>query len=130
MSTNEVCWTSSSYPEYENYEQRLNTYFERLCPISICQNGMTMAKAGFFYRGFGDIVTCAFCEVSLHKWLRTDDPIAEHIKFNANCKFIRLLQDFKNPRDNQPYNFYLRTKIIILDFLSFIQSIFYISKVQ
>ena len=54
MSTNEVSWTSSAYPQYENYEQRLNTYFVRFWPISIRQNGMTMAKAGFFYRGFGD----------------------------------------------------------------------------
>ena len=42
-----------------------------------------MTKAGFFYRGFGDIVTCAFCGVSLHKRLQNDDPIAEHRKFNA-----------------------------------------------
>ena len=117
MSTNEVSWTSSAYPQYENYEQRLNTYFVRFWPISIRQNGMTMAKAGFFYRGFGDIVTCAFCGVSLHKWLQNDDPIAEHRKFNASCKFIGLLQDSNNPRDN-------RTKIFINDFISFIQSIF------
>ena len=83
MSTNEVAWTSSAYPQYESYEQRLNTYFERFWPISICQNGMMMTKAGFFYRGFGDIVTCAFCGVSLHKRLQNDDPIAEHRKFNA-----------------------------------------------
>ena len=77
-----------------------------------------MAKAGFFYRGFGDIVTCCFCGVSLHKWLQNDDPIAEHSKFNANCKFIRLLQDSNNPRDN-------RTNIFINDLISFIQSIFF-----
>ena len=63
MSTNNISWTSSAYPEYENYEQRLNTYFERLWPILIRQNGMTMVKAGFFYRGLGYIVTCAFCGV-------------------------------------------------------------------
>ena len=117
MSTNEVAWTSSAYPQYESYEQRLNTYFERFWPISICQNGMMMAKAGFFYRGFGDIVTCSFCGVSLHKWLQNDDPIAEHRKFNANCKFICLLQDSNHPRYNQ-------TKLFINKFIMFIQSIF------
>ena len=54
-----------------------------------------------FYRGFGDIVTYAYCGVSLHKWLRNDDPIAEHRKFNANGKSIRLLQDCNNARDNR-----------------------------
>ena len=58
MSTKEVAWTSSAYPQYKSYEQRLNSNFERFCAISICQNGMMMIKAEFFYRGFGDIVTC------------------------------------------------------------------------
>ena len=48
MSTNKISWTSSAYPNYENYEKRLNTYFERFWPVSIRQNGMMMAKAGFF----------------------------------------------------------------------------------
>ena len=118
MPKNEVAWKASAYPHYESYEQRLYTYFERFWPISIRQNGMMMAKAGFFYRGIGDIVTCSFCGVSLHKWLQNDDPIAEHRKFNPNCKFIRLLQDVNIPRDN-------RTKIFIKNFISFIQSIFF-----
>ena len=46
-----------------------------------------------------------------------DDPIAEHSKFNANCKFIPLLQDSINPRDN-------RTKLFINDSISLIQPIF------
>ena len=117
MSTNKVSWTSYAYPQYENYEQCTNTYFVRFCPISIRQNGMTMATAGLFYREFGDIVTCAFCGVSLHKWLQNNDPIAEHRKFNAKCKFIRLLQDSNNLRNN-------RTNIFINDVISFIQSIF------
>ena len=48
MSTNEVAWKASAYPHYESYEQRSYTYFERFWPISIRQNGMMMAKAGFF----------------------------------------------------------------------------------
>ena len=48
MSTNKISWTSSAYPKHENYEQRLNTYSDQFWPISIRQNGITMAKAGFF----------------------------------------------------------------------------------
>ena len=62
MPKNEVAWKASAYPHNESYEQRLYIYFERFWPISIRQNGMTMAKAGFFHRGFGDIVTCSFVE--------------------------------------------------------------------
>ena len=79
-----------------------------------------MAKARFFYRGFGDIVTCCFCGVSSPKWLQNDDPIAEHRKFNTNCKFIRLLQDANIPRDT-------RAKIFINDLISFIQSILFLN---
>ena len=53
MSTNKISWTSSAYPNYENYEKRLNTYFERFWPVSIRQNGMMMAKAGFFTKDSG-----------------------------------------------------------------------------
>ena len=53
MSTNKISWKSSAYPKYENYEQRLSTYFERFWPISIRQNGMMMAKAGLFIEDSG-----------------------------------------------------------------------------
>ena len=53
MPKNEVAWKASAYPHYESYEQRLYTYFERFWPISIRQNGMMMAKAGFFIEESG-----------------------------------------------------------------------------
>ena len=59
-----------------------------------------MTDAGFFYSGFGDIVICAFCGLSLNKWLPNDDPITEHRKFNQDCKFVRLFQD-KNSNTNR-----------------------------
>ena len=59
-----------------------------------------MAEAGFFYSGFGDIVICAFCGLTLNKWLPNDDPITEHRKFNQDCKFLRLFQG-KNSNTNE-----------------------------
>ena len=80
MSTHEVSWTSSAYPKYESYEQRLKTFFDRFWPISFRQKENMMAKAGFFYTGFGDIVTCAFCGICLHIWLQKDKLMIEHKK--------------------------------------------------
>ena len=57
-------------------------------------------RQDFFYSGFGDIVICAFCGLSLNKWLPNDDPITEHRKFNQDCKFVRLFQD-KNSNTNR-----------------------------
>ena len=123
MSTNQVSWVSSAYPEYENYEKRLKTFFDRFWPISTYQNETMMAKAGFFYPGFGDIVTCAFCGINLHKWLPHDDPIIEHKKYNRNCKFIRLFEESRNQKGNQIYIFSLIIKIFINSLTLFLQSI-------
>ena len=100
MSTHEVSWTPSVYPTYECYNKRLATFFERFWPVSLNQDNFKMAEAGFFYSGFGDIVICAFCGLSLNKWLPNDDPITEHRKFNQDCKFVRLFQD-KNSNTNR-----------------------------
>ena len=88
------------YTKYKSYNKRLSTFFERFWPVSLNQDNFKMAEAGFFYSGFGDIVICAFCGLSLNKWLPNDDPITEHIKFNQDCKFVRLFQD-KNSNTNR-----------------------------
>ena len=100
MSTHEVSWSPSVYPKYKSYNKRLSTFFERFWPVSLNQDNFKMAEAGFFYSGFGDIVICAFCGLTLNKWLPNDDPITEHRKFNQDCKFLRLFQD-KNSNTNE-----------------------------
>ena len=100
MSTHEVSWSPSVYRKYKSYNKRLSTFFERFWPVSLNQDNFKMAEAGFFYSGFGDIVICAFCGLSLNKWLPNDDPITEHRKFNQDCKFVRLFQD-KNSNTNR-----------------------------
>ena len=96
MSEHEISWTHAFYPQYQLYENRLNSFIDRSWPISIRQNEVTMAKAGFFYSGRGDIVICAFCGLYLNRWLPNDDPFNEHRKFNKNCKFVCLFQDIDN----------------------------------
>ena len=61
MSEDEISWTNTLYPQYQVYENRLNTFIDRSWPISLYQNEVTLAEAGFFYSGNGDIVICAFC---------------------------------------------------------------------
>ena len=100
MSTHKVSWSPSVYPKYKSYNKRLSTFFERFWPVSLNQDNFKMAEAGFFYSGFGDIVICAFCGLTLNKWLPNDDPITEHRKFNQDYKFVRLFQD-KNSNTNR-----------------------------
>ena len=124
MSSHEISWSPSVYPTYECFEKRLATFFERFWPVSLNQDNFKMTKAGFFYSGFGDIVICAFCGLTLHKWQPNDDPIIEHRKFNPDCKFVCLFQDKKSSTNRINLNsiksmisssiFYTRT--ILYDF--------------
>ena len=96
MYQHEITWTQTLYPQYQVYEHRLKSFNDRLWPISLHQNEVTLAKAGLFYSGNGDIVICAFCGIHLYRWLPNDDPFTEHKKFSKNCKFISLFQDINH----------------------------------
>jgi hypothetical protein len=80
MYQHEITWTQTLYPQYQVYEHRLNTFNDRLWPISLHQNEVTLAKAGLFYSGNGDIVICAFCGIHLYRW-----PISWIIHENYKC---------------------------------------------
>ena len=88
MYQHEITWSSTMYPQYQVYVNRLNTFIDRSSPISPHQNEVTLAKAGLFYSGNGDIVICAFFGIHLYRWLPNDDPFTEPKKFSKNCKFI------------------------------------------
>ena len=90
MYQHEITWTNTSFHHYQVYEHRLNSFIDRLWPISLHQNKVTLAKAGLFYSGNGDIVICAFFGIHLYKWPSNDDPVTEHKNFSKNCKFISL----------------------------------------
>ena len=78
ISEDEISWTNTLYPQYQVYENRLNTFIDRSWPISLFQNEVTLAEAGFFYSGNGDIVICAFCGIHLYRWLPKDDQDEEN----------------------------------------------------
>ena len=39
-----------------------------------------LVEAGFFYTGTGDKVICFWCDGSLEKWIRGDNPWTDHAK--------------------------------------------------
>ena len=47
MSEDEIIWTNTLYPQYQGYENRLNTFIDRSWPISLYQNEVMLAEAGF-----------------------------------------------------------------------------------
>jgi hypothetical protein len=64
-----------SVPNYACFDKRLLTFtgwsIERPSPVDL-------AKAGFYYIGFGDSVECFYCKVRICAWEISDIPIKEH----------------------------------------------------
>ena len=55
-------------------------------PYSIAPS--KLSKAGFFYSGVGDTVTCFSCMVHFRNWELTDNPIKEHHAASPSCAHI------------------------------------------
>lgn len=79
--------TSSSDDEIDmkRLVNRLDTFVN--WPVSH-KSPHTMASAGFFYLGCGDVVECAFCHNQLNDWSLEDVPLEEHRKFSPHCSFV------------------------------------------
>lgn len=129
---NEILWSEIAYPKFQLLEERIES-FTNLWPISLNQNGTMLSKAGFFYTGRSDIVTCYFCGLNLYRWLSNDIPINEHTKFNKNCGYISLFQ--KNTYSltrfecsTNDHISYLITKVksMFESFLQFLRKFFYL----
>ena len=50
-----------------------------------------LAKAGFFYTGSGNVVTCFYCNGSLQNWSAQDNPTVEHGRWFENCVYAKQL---------------------------------------
>ena len=75
-------------PEYTFYSERLSTY--TCWPIQITQTKDSLARAGFWYTGFGDKVQCFSCGIALMKWAVNDDPWKEHETFSKDCQYLKM----------------------------------------
>ena len=50
-----------------------------------------LVRAGFFYSGTQSVVTCFYCNGSLHKWSGSDNPMVEHVRWFPACLYIKHL---------------------------------------
>lgn len=85
-----------AHPFYENEQTRIESF--KKWPFSFLLNPKDLARAGFFFNGPGDIVTCFQCNGTLANWDPKHDPINQHAKFFPNCIFIsELVTDYFKP---------------------------------
>ncbi|XP_043944902.1 baculoviral IAP repeat-containing protein 7 [Protopterus annectens] len=82
-------------PSMCNVLKRLETFQEWLvgAPVS----ALDLARAGFFFLGYGDRVQCFSCGGILMHWEEGDRPFHEHKKHFPNCSFVqREAEDISN----------------------------------
>ena len=91
---------SPKYKQYIPIETRIESFkhpeWERhplnRLPDSSPLKPASLSRAGFFYTGKEDNVTCFWCGLGLNHWEPTDDPVNEHVRFTPRCTWLlRLL---------------------------------------
>lgn len=76
---------------------RLGTFHD--WPATANAGPECLSREGFFYRGEGDRVQCAFCRGCLSSWQPHDEPRLEHRKHFPECPFVKGLDV-----DNVPFD--------------------------
>uniref|UniRef100_K7E9I1 RING-type E3 ubiquitin transferase n=1 Tax=Ornithorhynchus anatinus TaxID=9258 RepID=K7E9I1_ORNAN len=75
-----------TYPDMEPEEMRRATFHN--WPLNAMAQPEQLARAGFFYSGHRDKVTCYYCDGGLRNWEQGDDPWREHAKWFPRCEFL------------------------------------------
>lgn len=66
---------------------------------------LDLARAGFIYTGYSDVVRCKFCKIELGQWRRGDCPMTDHLRWSPSCPFIaRKLKRDDDDDDNYDNN--------------------------
>jgi hypothetical protein len=83
---------------------RYRTFYAKDWPLQMAQSAKDMAEAGFYYTGTGDKVQCPFCDLTLHSWLESENPLENHIGWakqqDKKCIFLQLSYPKKWKRED------------------------------
>lgn len=79
---------NNEHPPYAMLQTRLATYDE--WPIQIKQTPKQLSKAGYFYTGRADKVTCFSCGISIRNWGKRNNPWRQHIIASEKCTYLQL----------------------------------------
>ncbi|KAM3965044.1 inhibitor of apoptosis protein isoform 2-T2 [Aphomia sociella] len=76
----------TSTTDLQNEDERLKSFAN--WPVSFL-TPERLAKNGFYYKGRGDEVCCAFCNVEIMSWREGDDPAVDHKRWSPHCPLLR-----------------------------------------
>ena len=77
------------HPVYKTFSMRLSSFHN--WPPAIPIRGIELARAGFFYTGLHDQVTCYSCGKTVCKWNVNDTPLEVHEKVSPECIYLTSL---------------------------------------
>ena len=102
-------------------QSRENTFLQHNWPKMILFPPNVMAKAGFFYTGHNDDVSCFYCGVGLQDWGTYDDPFLEHALHSHTCPYINMYKWREQEESlEDPRNSSFQTLMVIKTILYFI----------
>lgn len=81
-----------AFPQYSNFQTRLDSY-NRKHPYSVIYDfKKVFADAGFFHTGKDDETICYYCGGGLKDWDDADDPWEEHARWFRKCPFLIVIK--------------------------------------
>lgn len=60
-------------------------------PKQMIQKPNELIQNGFYYTNIGDRVTCFYCGVTLKQWTKYDTVETEHLKWEPNCLYAKMV---------------------------------------
>lgn len=86
---NEFVHTVACNPAYSELPKRMTSFAS--WPNENSPSVDDLVKAGFFYTGTKNIVTCFYCNGSLQNWGPNDNPTIEHARWFPHCAYAKQL---------------------------------------
>ncbi|CAF3583567.1 unnamed protein product [Rotaria sp. Silwood1] len=89
LRSNDIMFTASCNPAYSEIPKRHASFVtwpnENLPLVD------DLVRAGFFYTGTNNIVTCFYCNGSLQNWSSNDNPMIEHARWFPHCSYAKQI---------------------------------------
>ena len=76
-------------PDMMYYISREQTYEN--WPKQMVQKPNELVQNGFYYTNIGYRVTCFNCGVTLKQWTKCDNVENEHLKWEPNCLYAKMV---------------------------------------
>ncbi|XP_059057310.1 baculoviral IAP repeat-containing protein 3 isoform X2 [Achroia grisella] len=71
--------------DMQKEEERLKSFVNWPVPFLSPEK---LAQCGFYYKGRGDEVICAYCNVEIMSWREGDDPVLDHKRWSPQCPLL------------------------------------------